>query len=105
MTEQDKMELKELWFEISSQERATQSNTLKYFGDVHNELRIGLTEIKTTLTDFKDSTCNHLAKLNGQTAKNTSNINTLRVWRGFITGGLAVVTLILVPLIINYLTH
>jgi hypothetical protein len=104
MTEQDKLELKELWTEISKQDRSTQSSTLKYFADSHNELKISVAEIKVSLNDFKESTCSHLERLNGQTAKNTSAWESYKIWRGWITGGLAIISIIVLPLIVYIFT-
>jgi len=39
-------------------------------------------------------------RTNGNIKDNTDNINKLRVWRGFIVGGLAVVTATVIPLVI-----
>lgn len=104
MTEQDKLEIIELWNEVTKQERSTYSNGLGWVRDSLIGLRTDLTEIKTSLNDFKQNTCEHFTRLNGQTARNTAGIQNYKVWRGFITGGLTVISACLIPLIINFFT-
>lgn len=52
-------------------------------------------EIDTFMDEIKET----LGRIETQTIKTNGSVRSLQVWRGFITGGLAILALIVIPLL------
>lgn len=56
-------------------------------------------EIDEFMKDIKDT----LQRIEMQTTRTNGRVSSLENWRGFITGGLAILTVLVVPVFIKYL--
>lgn len=52
---------------------------------------------------FMEEIRNTLARIEAQTTKTNGSVRSLQIWRGFITGGLAIITVLIIPLLFNLL--
>jgi len=62
------------------------------------ELDIIFQDIKDTLTEFKTETKASLGEIKAQVTKTNGSVSNLKIWRGYITGGLAILTIIVLPI-------
>jgi hypothetical protein len=61
----------------------------------NNELDTALQLISKDISDIKDS----VLRVETQTMKTNGRVDSLMVWRGFVTGGLAVIVVLLLPVV------
>jgi len=61
--------------------------------------------IKEIIQEFRDEVKGRFDKVDEAQAHTNGDVKALKVWRGFITGGLAVITVIVVPLVIYIYTE
>lgn len=59
--------------------------------------------IKEMISEFRHDVNARFDDVDNAQAHTNGDVSNLKVWRGYITGGLAVVTLILVPLLVYVL--
>lgn len=59
--------------------------------------------IKEMIAEFRKDVNTRFDSVDDAQAHTNGDVSNLKVWRGYITGGLAVVTLILVPLLVYVL--
>lgn len=54
---------------------------------------------KREIDTFMDEITATLGRIETQTTKTNGSVRSLQVWRGFITGGLAILAIIVIPLL------